>query len=1364
MRNILRSLFIFSLCIFPAPETKAGDLPPFLRLGIEKGLSNNSVRCILQDKQGFIWIGTYDGLNRYDGTQFTIFRNRLGDSTSLPHNYIYVLHEGSAGDLWVGTGQGAATLDQTSKKFSRLYFYPYQSDKLQLNSYSINGIHTDKTGNTFIGTNGTGLLLKNRGQKSASQVPLLNGTSYLSTYDARAITGAGDQVFIFVNNYGICLFDQVRKVIIPLNTSLITGNCMLSDNAGHIWVGSDRGLDKYDIGARAYVSSFREKAGQLTSSQVSSLYFDQNKDLWIGTDGGGINILRAKGQFSYIQQGANRSSLSSDAVVSIIGDNESRIWIGTLKGGCNVIDPFKNRFLTIAVDPQNTNTLPGNFIHAFCEEKETGEILVGTDGGGLSIWNRAKNSFRNYHHQNDYSTLSHNSVTSIIQDREGVFWLATYGGGVNRFNKREGSFKRYACINDSTGNNDKNAFLVYEDRSGTLWATTFGDGKMYRFNRQKDKFEVFSQELNNIIALAEDRHGQLWAGNANDLIRIDRSGKAHQYYDNGKPIRAIFEDKKGNIWVGSEGGGIKLFDSKNNRFTKQYSDIHGLCNNSVLNILEDEMGYLWLSTFNGLSRFDPVKESFESFFQNDGLQSNQFTFNAAAKLSSGELMFGGISGFNLFKPSGILMRNYMPPVLVTDIIVNNKRLADESRFIGRRNNTQILELQIPYSEALLSFRFDALEYSSPEKIIYAYILEGWDRNWNYPGNSRTVNYNNIREGAYLLRIKSTNASGIWNNKETVLKIVVLPPWYRSWWAYLIYLLTLAGIIYVFNSYRVQQIRLKYAIKLAKENADTEREVNEKRLSFFTNISHEIRTPLTLIINPIKDLLEKQEDQNQPELNSIYRNAKRLLGLVDQLLLFRKTETDTGLLSVSRLNLFEVCNDVTAFFVQLAKARNIDLSIDHPGEGYGEVYGDKGKVEMVIYNLVSNALKYTPDKGKVHLWFEETEHDVRLFVSDSGPGIPAEVGLKLFGKFYQVPDKGKHAKLGFGLGMYLAKQLVDQHKGDLSYQSEPRQGTVFKMILLKGTDHFGDGIEIVDHQLPVAPLVQEIAEGQQQILSQESLSSDGLESLVNAKHSILIVDDNPQMRGYLVREFLNDFIVYEASDGEVGVRITKEKMPDVIISDVFMNEKSGLDFCQEVKGSPQLSHIPFILITGSYSPETKKKGIELGADDFITKPFEKDLLVARVRNLIRNQQNLQKYFYNEITHQQNGLKISSEYKEFLDSCIEIVEKHLDDDDFNVMVLASKIGMSHSKLYKLIKSISGQSANSFIRHIRLRKAAEMFINTDYNVNQAAFFVGIKDVKYFREQFTKTFGMKPSDYIKKYRKSLGKTYKVSDSLAKD
>lgn len=1365
-RNSVAAVFI---CLVFIQQINAIDKTPISHLGIQQGLSNNSIRCIYQDHKGFMWFGTYDGLNLYDGYNFTVFRNKLNDSTSLPHNYIYAIHEDRHNNLWIGTGQGIAIYNGIYSRFKSAYYYSYPTRVKQKIAVNINVIKSDNTGNVFIGTNGWGLLVKKEGEEAAIQVPVREGKQERTWYNVQALSvDKQGRVWLFILDLGLCVFDYASNSVRLVNNILKSGTSLEPDGEDGIWVGTNGGLYKYVINSNSFSRHYTEKSGHLTINSVASLFYDKQKNLWIGTEGGGINILNSEtGKFEYILPGEGKDALSSESVFSIYSDNESRIWMGTIKGGINIIDPQRGRFQTISHQVNDPNSLVNNFVSAF-HESSNGELLIGTDGGGLSIWNRQLNAFINFSHNTaNPLSISNNSISSIREDYLKNIWIATFGGGINKFNRARGTFEHFKCVNDSTGEENRNAWLIYEDRNKDFWVTTFGNGKLYRLNRALNRFQVFDQNLIDLIALTEDHDGNLWAGNFHQLISIDRQNKKHIIYEIGKPIRSIYEDRQYNLWIGTEGGGLILFDRKSGKITKRYADADGLSNNAVLNILEDENGHLWLSTFNGLSRFDTFSKTFKNFYQSDGLQSNQFSFNAALRLQSGKLIFGGINGFNLFDPHLITSRDYMPSVLFTGVWINGKPGADVERFIiNKPGNDRVSELKIPFNQAVLSFHFTALEYSSPEKIRYAYYLEGWDNGWNYTDKIRAINYNNIREGSYILRVKSTNAEGVWNTEEAIIKIGILPPWYRTWWAYALYFSIAAALAYVYFRYKARQAKLEYEIKLAHINAEKEKEISEKRQSFFTNISHEFRTPLTLIINPVKDLLKKElpeEKLGHNELNIVYRNARRLLSLIDQLLLFRKAENNADQLRITKLNFYEFCKEVYLCFIQQAKSGNIEYIFEASDENI-EIFADRNKLEIVFYNLLSNALKYTPDGGKVVFRITETMDSIEASVTDNGYGIPKATGDKLFEKFYQVKDKTVPAKHGFGIGLYLVKNFIDSHKGQITYESEPGRGTSFYVKLQKGNRHF-EQQSLFEQGKEETGIFRELAGDEPDMLAGKIMKQDkaGLEAIVTDDLSILVVDDNGQMRSYVAEMFREQFTVYEAGKGEDGLKLAKQYLPDIIISDIVMDGMTGIELCKIIKETPALNHIPVILLTGTFSPESKLLGVEGGADDYITKPFEKDLLLARVNSLLKNRQNLQKYFYNEITHQKNSLKISAEYKEFLETCIAIVEKHLDNDDFSIQTLAEEIGMSHSRLYKKIKAISGQSANAFIRFIRLRKAAELFISTNYNVNETAFYVGIRDVKYFREQFFKTFGMNPSEYIEKYRKTFGKNFNLNEKAVR-
>jgi ligand-binding sensor domain-containing protein/signal transduction histidine kinase/DNA-binding response OmpR family regulator len=1341
-------------------QVTAQNNTPVEYLGIEQGLSNNAVTAIYQDHHGQMWFGTYDGLNRYDGYQFKVYRNKPDDTTSLINNRIVAICEDQQDNLWVGTKQGLSVFSNRTMAFAPLTYLPYQQTVPERLTLAINDIKANAQGNILIASGGRGLMVCRQGERQAIQIPYRDEAGVLLRYHAQAIKIDQQQrTWLFVQGKGLCQYDDKAGIVKPVSGLVRTGFCLETDNKGTFWIGSENGLAAWNR-TTGKLQEYTEGPGMLTSNRVVALCLDNSSRLWIATDGGGINILDiTTGRMSYLLPGQHKKSLTSTSVYAIYEDREARKWIGTLRGGINIIDPQKNRFTTVAHDPANPNSLADNFVLSFCEE-EAGNCWVGMDGNGVSYWNRRQNTWTHYKHEpgNPHS-LSNNFVTSIVRDHENNIWMATYGGGINRYNKQRRSFEHYNCTYPGYNYGDRNIWKLFEDSRHNLWAGAIATGRLFRYNPTTGQFESFDEKLVDVITLAEDRKGQLWAGTFNSLIRVDIQNRQHRLYPTRNAVRSIYEDKAGNCWVGTEGGGLLLFDREKETF-KGFTESQGLSSNSVLNTLEDRAGNLWISTFNGISRFTPATGTFQNFYVSDGLQSNQFNYNAAARLSSGEFVFGGIKGFNIFYPDSIGNNNHTPNLLLTGLKIDNIPVEQNNTLLNGQTLEGMAQLTLPYNKAVLSVDFAALEYSSPDKIAYAYYMEGWDKDWNYVGKLRTATYTRLQEGNYTLHIKSTNAEGLWKGQERSIKITVLPPWYRSWWAWLLYIVLIAAAIRYYLLYKNRQARLKYEIQLAHINAEKEKELNEKKLSFFTNISHEFRSPLTLIINPIRDLLySKEQLVDTGELNVVYRNARRLLSLVDQLLLFRKADSETDKLRVTRLNFSDLCKEVYLCFVQQARSKKIQYEFicENPQL---ELYADREKIEIALFNLLSNALKFTPGQGKVMFTVTEKTHTIEVDIADSGPGIPAGTGARLFERFYQVHDKESPLNTGFGIGLYLVKHFVEDHQGQINYTSKSGEGARFVMSLQKGHQHFPDTLILDEPLQPGSGFLEELiidpAEEEEALVVSEQEEDPG--ALVTDLPIMLVVDDNQQIRQYITQIFRKTFRIFEADNGEEALALARRHQPDIIISDVVMQGLTGIELCSSIKEDPSLNHIPLILLTASSSPDIKLKGVECGADDYITKPFEKELLVARVNSIRKSRNNLQKYFYNEITLQQNTLNIPQEYREFLDKCIDIVEKHLDDETFSIKTLAAEIGMSHSNLYKKVKSVSGQSVNAFIRFIRLRKAAALFINTTCNVNEAAFQVGMADVKYFREQFNKLFGMNPSEYIKKYRKPFQKNFQVN------
>ncbi|WP_316801088.1 two-component regulator propeller domain-containing protein [Pedobacter frigidisoli] len=1338
-----KAIRLITFLIFTFIATQAQLNPSAVKyLDVEDGLSNNVVNSLFHDRFGFMWMGTYDGLNRYDGYDFKIFRNKWNDNHSLINNHITALNGDNTDRIWIGTQKGVSVFDYSDNKIHPV-IYQVGSKKLKLQS-PVNAIATDKQGTVYLATDEAGLFVVKEKQLTASHISL----GSRKNFTVKSMGMEGNDLWLFVKEVGICIYKPETNQITVVNSSINSVTSILNGSLTHLWIGTENGLFVMDKKSH----SLQRVSFKLSSENIMGLSIDQEQKLWISTDGGGITIFDTRTRkVNYLRAGKEKGLLSSNSVAVIYEDKELRKWVATLRGGVDIIDQKDNQFKTIENDPFQHNTLVNNFVLSFSEDAD-GNIWIGTDGGGLSVWNPASNIYRNYvSNPADPTSLTSNFVTSILKDHQNIIWVASFSGGIDRFDKATGRFKHYACYNPYKKMFDVNLWKLYEDRQHNLWAGTTKGGALYKLNRTTNQFELFDPVLKDIHVIYQDRGGALWGGTYTHLIKIDLLHKKHQFIPVDFAIRALHQDKANHLWVGTEGGGLLSYDKRTKQFIR-YIEANGLPSNSILNILEDSTGDLWCSTYNGLSKFTPKKNQFKNYFATDGLQSNQFNYNAAFKLSTGEFLFGGINGFNKFFPDSIRANKRIPRLVLTDFRINNVPIDQDPNYLGQ-SVVNLKEIAIPYSAAVISVNFAAIEFSFQDQIKYAYYLEGWDRNWIHVDKLNTAYYSRLNEGTYKLHIKSTDTEGVWSNNEKIIVIKVLPPWYRSWWAYAIYILFIGGAYYLFWLYRQRQNRLKHEVELANLKIEREKDLNEKKLNFFTNISHELRTPLTLIVNPIKDILRtKEAGAEKNDLNVVYRNSRRLLSLVDQLLLFRRTESETESLKVVKINLSKFAKEIFLCFSYLAKNNSIDYVFRCEEEDLS-IYADRDKLEIILFNLLSNALKFTPKGGSVHLEIMRINDRVNMRITDSGMGIPEDVGDKLFDKFYKAMNSVS-PKIGFGIGLYLVKNFVELHKGKISYSTVQGQGTTFFIELPRGeekeqltTDTFGNELVYVNEL---------IAQEDEERNEQEPTGN--LELLISDLHSILVVDDNEQIIEYINQIFQQKFKIYKATNGIEGLQFSKEFLPDIIISDVNMEGLNGIELCKAIKDDPSLSHIPVILLTADPSPEMKLQGIEVGAYDFISKPFDKELFTAKINGIIKNRKDLQSYFYNEITLKSDTHKVSQEDKGFLQKCISIIEDNLMEGEFNVKSLASDLGMSHSNLYKKVKATSGLSINSFIRFIRLRKAAELLINTNLNINEAAFRVGINDIKYFREQFQKQFKLTPSEFVKKHRKTFHKNFSVN------
>lgn len=1354
-------------------------------LGIEDGLSNNIVTEIFSDHNGFMWFGTYDGLNRYDGYEFKVFRNVIGDSNSITSNSINKIDEDYQHNLWIGGQRDVSIFNPVTAKFSTPYYILFNGETKHslkdnvLTLKVLNGKHI------LAGTEHNGLFYFKK-HKTGVQIPFMeNGKAKTDYYvSSIAYDSVKQRAYVFIQNKGLFLFDLQTGKLSDVNDKIQNANYLFLDSHRKLWLGANNGLFSYEPNTNNYSTSYVPD-----KTAVNSLIEDENNRLWIATDGSGILVLDKNKNISVPLASVYKFSrqVNSNSIYTIYNDNQHRKWIGTLRGGINILEPNPNTISKVVYgDSMNYTSPVQNFIFSFCEEDKN-HIWIGTDGAGLRYWNRNNSTFKNYLHSSDNPlSISDNFVTSIVKNVNDNIWISTWFGGVNLFNQNARTFKHFVFFNTRTNSFNNHCWFLFQDSRKRLWAATVRNGALYRYNIKTQKFDEFDNNLSDLQCMAEDANGNLWGGTYSSLIEIDTLHNKHKFYNIGYTVRCIHEDKNHNFWIGTQEGGLLLFNRTGHSF-RRFTTTDGLPSNTILRILEDKEGKLWLTTFNGLSRFDLLKKKFLNFSQADGLQSNQFSFNGALKLSSGEFLVGGIKGFNVFSPDSLTPKPKKRYLFLSSLRINNQPVEVNPGYVAARNYEQIKKIIVPYNQASVSLDFLALDYQEAQDLSYAYRLKGWDKNWNYVNQTRVANYSRLQEGDYNFEVKVSGPDGTWSQEYQLLQVIILPPWYRTWWAYCLYITTGGALVYFYVTYKNRQTKLKYEVQLAHLQTQKEKELNEKKIAFFTNVSHEFRTPVSLIINPIKDLLNKKTElKDRAELTVIYRNAQRLLRLVDQLLLFKKADSESDKLNLVTLDFYTMCENIFLCFSEQAKSKNIAYELSCEPKNI-MIQIDREKIEIALFNVLSNAFKYTPENGKIFFAIEETSSTVNVAISDTGCGIPTAERHKLFERFYQL--KRPEDKSGFGIGLYLVKNFIESHGGEVRYESNENTGTTFFITLKKeqpaleelskkkeaqqpmSAKHKNESAIFADNTDITTP-VKISAEKPSELLNELSEPSDLDEEIENnftsrdlayEKQTVLIIDDDKDLRQYLKNVFSVNYIVYEAASAGEGIKIAHKQLPDLIISDIMMKGLNGIELCRLLKEDETVSHIPIILLTGTSSDELQLEGMKSGADDYIKKPFDKDILEARVRSILKRRNTLQAYFYNEITLGINKYKVSPEYKEFLENCMRIIEDHLDDDQFSIKTLAVEIGMSHSNLYKKIKTVSGQTVAGFIRYVRLKKAAELLINTEYNINETASAVGFFDMKYFRRKFSELFGVNPSIYMRKYRKPFHNNQNLEENFKK-
>jgi signal transduction histidine kinase/ligand-binding sensor domain-containing protein/DNA-binding response OmpR family regulator len=1356
----LRATAVFLVCWIPGfaqvwQNAPSGRLETsnlvISRYSILDGLPSKNATTVIKSRSGFIWVGTENGLCKFDGYTFKTFTNKKGDSASISNNYINALAEDAKGRIWVGTMDGLNVFDPNTEKFTR--FYHKDADQGSISNDKIWSLLADSHGRVWIGTDNGFNRYTEKSHSFQNYLPNAGNPFAMKGKSVNAIVDDGSDLWLAnwgegLNKYDIKSgrFYNYKQAFPPSDRNPNDLWAAAKSNDGKIWVGSYwKGLFQFDpltgkfqhfenplnpqrpvftllnlkgntllVGDSETFWWFNtaaktwEKVAGVDNDPHGHAYMDEIGLVWISSKNGLSKIDHRQNKFEYYSFNQRYHIVTSMLI------RDSVIWLGADKGLIKF--DFKNKTIKSYQHSADPGSLGNDQVRKIYSDP-SGKLWVLTEYG-FDEFDSVSGKFKHHFHHSNLGRLFNEDVFRDIEQIDpGVYGLAT-DAGFKIFNSKTGAFTHYYNNdNDRSGLSNNHVSCLLKDRDNQIWIGTNGGG-LNRFDPKTRKFKVY---------LSGDKE----KGGISD-----------------NTINSLFLDSKGGLWVCTPQG-LDKYDKSKDSFIA-YTQDNGFSGNVFNYATEDKLGNIWVTTEKGVSCFNPQNNKIDNFDEADGVFGNSFIDRDRA----GNIYLAGETGFGFLNPSKLIRNLTVPPVYFTDFQVFNKSISPSAKGPLKANLNIADQITLKYDQSVFSIGFVALNYTLPGKNQYAYILEGFDKKWNYVGTQRKATYTNLDPGTYTFRVKAANNDGIWNNTGKSITIVITPPWYKTWLAYCFYLLAGMAIITAYIKYREHEAGMKYEIKLAHLRGEQEKELNERKLSFFTNVSHEFRTPLTLIINPLKEALYKEGEVDASGLSIVYRNAKRLLSLVDQLLLFRKAEAGAEKLKVERLNIVDLCKEVFLCFSHQAKLKSIRFNFISNADNV-ELFVDREKIEIVLFNLISNAMKFTPEEGEIALSITEEDDDVIIRVKDTGCGIDEQTGDKLYNRFYQEKQNSKQAQGGFGIGLFLAKSFVEYHKGTIDYKSNPDTGTVFSIRLLKGHGHFS-GEEMTEKQTIDSTLLKELIEDETMANTSAEEANELLaESDLSAElQSMLIIDDNKDFREYLKQLFKIDYRVYDASDGPTGLKMIKQVLPEIIISDVMMEGMTGIELCAAVRDDMEISHIPFILLTSSSSSEIKLKGLEGGADDYISKPFDKDILRARVAGLLKSKNNLQKYFHNEITLNRNPHKISIEYKSFLENCITVVESHLTDPNFNLQVLASELNISHSGLYKKIKFISGQSASNFIRSIRLRKAANLFIHTDYNILEAAYMVGINDIKYFREQFKKLFGMNPSQYIKKYRKTFKNT----------
>ncbi|MDY0989427.1 two-component regulator propeller domain-containing protein [Flavobacterium sp. CFBP9031] len=1336
----------FCILLFAAKSYAQVQDRYFRNISVDKGLSQSSVFAIQQDSLGFIWIGTQDGLNRYDSKGFKVYRPLKNVKNSLQSYYIRSLFTDHKGQLWVGGNQGISVYNYNTDSFTN---YPLPRS---IGEWYISSITEDKehriwassiTGDVFVLLPQTSNFATIKFNASSHEIKkiadigiwqqqiilgtdvglfkLNTNTHQLTKIDLGAkkpyindVYTDGKKLWVATEGDGLIQYNSQNGQIVSLlhntATSSIADNnvrCVGKDTEGNIWLGTFKGLSIFNQKNNSFTNYYHQISQPYTISQnsVRCFFKDKQNGIWLGTYYGGLNYYHKNDiKFNLLSQNSGKPSLNDEVIGVIKQDAKGNFWIGSNDKGLNYWNKNANTITYFSNSENNPNSLSSNNIKAI-EFDDNGNVLIGTHNGGLNLLNPNGGLVQRFlHNENDPGSIAGNLVYSILKDSKKRIWVGTRSG-LDQFHPETKTFTHIHLDKAGKRPTSDDITFLFEDSKHRIWiGTTNGVTLFYP--------ETFL--FGNI------GHGKL----SDDIVNC------------------ITEDQKHRIWIGTREG-LRLYDENQESFIS-FKTRKDFVKETIYGIIPDDDGNLWISTNNGLIKFNPDKDSVQAFDESDGLQNKQFNDYAFYKAKDGMLLFGGIKGISYFYPSMVKQKALPLKLSFTALEVLNKTVAvgDETGILEEHiDQTDEIEIGPEYKQ--FTIFFNTFNYISSNRTYYYYKLEGIDKDWQRTDELK-VSYSNLPAGNYNFQIKAIGPNGEMSTVRS-LKIGILPPWYKTIWFSLLLLAIVGTAAYI--GFRIIRERIKAVQQLKLERIDKERVsyINQVKMDFFTNVSHELRTPLTLILAPLEELLKmpSADKVSKKKHELMFINAKRLYNLVDQLFEFRKTEMGTRQLKVGKGDIVSFTKEIFESFKPLSEKNGIQYSY-HSAEPQLLFYFDKDAMEKILFNLLSNAFKYTKTGQSIHVELLKNNDTVQIKVADTGVGISEADLSKVFDRFYQVNNR--EMNLGSGVGLAFTKRLVELHHGEIMAESTVEEGSTFT-VTIPISDQVYRNDQQVESSLYELSIISDNELDEDTALEEENEITERDQPI-----KLLIVDDNKEILDYLQEYFSKIYEVTTAYNGQMALDLLEIQPFDLIISDVMMPELDGLHFCKKVKQNINTSHIPLMLLTARNETSQQLKGIEMGADDYITKPFSTPLLAAKITNLLRSRKRLKEYYSVGKEMVPENIAFNTLDEEFLKQAIQIVEDHLADSEFSVDQFSKEIGMSRSNLYLKLKAITGESAMDFIKRIRFKKAVELMQSKRYTIAQITYMCGFNSPSYFSTAFKQHYGCMPSEYLASLDESKG------------